>query len=144
MNGSTIRFVIDTNVLFEGLTKKGSASSFLIDAWYAELFQAYISTTLAYEYADVLSRKLSARRWSRLQPALGRLLQLSSAVTVHYSWRPISPDIGDDHVVDCAMNAGASVVTWNQKDFRAANETLGLPVLTPVGAVALLVDEEIG
>lgn len=141
MNSSTIRFVIDTNVLFEGLTKKGSASSFLIDAWYAELFQAYVTTTLAYEYADVLSRKLPIRRWDQLQPALGKLLRLSKEVNVHYSWRPISPDIGDDHVVDCAMNAGAYVVTWNQKDFRSANETLGLPILTPVGAVALLIEE---
>jgi len=139
MNGATIRFVIDTNVLFEGLTTKKSTSSLLVDAWYAELFQAHVTTTLAYEYVDVLSRKLSANRWNQLKPAVGQLLQLSKLVTAHYSWRPISPDPGDDHVIDCAMNAGASVVTWNRKDFRSAKEDLGLSVLTPVDAVALLV-----
>lgn len=137
---STLRFVVDTNVVFEGLTKQGSASGYLIDAWYAELFLACVTNTVAYEYADVLARKLSANRWKQVQPALGRLLTLSEFVTVHFRWRPILPDVGDDHFVDCAMNANATVVTWNLKDFRAAQETLGLPVLTPMQAVDFLLD----
>lgn len=137
---SNLHFVIDTNVVFEGLTKRGNAPGYLIDAWFAGLFNAYVTTTLAYEYADVLSRKLSPNRWNRLQPALQKLLSMSNVVTIHYSWRPISPDIGDDHVVDCAMNAGAVVVTSNIKDFRTAEESLGLMVLTPVNAVLLLAE----
>ena len=31
-----IRTVIDTNVVFEGLTKKGGASGLIIDAWLAD------------------------------------------------------------------------------------------------------------
>jgi predicted nucleic acid-binding protein len=45
-----LRFVIDANVLFEGLTKTGSASGLLIEAWLADLYQACVSTALAYEY----------------------------------------------------------------------------------------------
>lgn len=137
---TTYRFVIDTNVVFEGLTKKGSASAYLIDAWYAELFDAYVSTTMAYEYIDVLARKLSPDNWNRLQPAVGKLLSTANLVTIYYSWRPISPDFGDDHVIDCAMNASASVVTWNLRDFRAAEESLGLSLLSPVEAVLLLTE----
>jgi len=47
------RFVIDTNVVFEGLTKQNSAPGILIDAWIASLFDVYISNALAYEYSDV-------------------------------------------------------------------------------------------
>lgn len=137
---SNIRFVIDTNVVFEGLTQRGGAPGLLIDAWYAELFSAYVTTALGYEYLDVLSRKLSSDRWNRLQPALAELLRLSNLVTVHYSWRPISPDVGDNHVVDCVMNAGTSLVTSNLKDFRMAEGTLGMSVLTPAEAAALLAD----
>jgi predicted nucleic acid-binding protein len=78
---SLLRFVIDTNVVFEGLTKQGSACSIIIDAWLADLFQVYVSNALAYEYADVLSRKLSQERWQRIQPVLGTLLAKAQFVT---------------------------------------------------------------
>lgn len=48
-----IRFVVDTNVVFEGLTKQGSASGILLDAWLAGLFQPCVTDALGYEYADV-------------------------------------------------------------------------------------------
>ena len=59
-------------------------------------------------------------------------------VPVYFSWRPMSPDPGDDHVIDCAMNAGVPVVTANVRDFRLAQQTLGLVVLTPVDFVTRL------
>ena len=69
-----MRVVFDTNVVFEGLTKQGGAAGLLIDSWLAGLLEVYISDALAYEYVDVLSRKLSPSRWLELQPILGRLL----------------------------------------------------------------------
>ena len=135
---SLSRVVIDTNVVFEGLTKRGGAAGLIIDAWLAGLLQVCVCDALAYEYADVLSRKLSEVRWQRLKPVLGTLLSQAQFVVVHYSWRPISPDPGDEHVIDCAMNAGATVITWNVRDFRTARETLGLRVITPVEAVIQL------
>jgi predicted nucleic acid-binding protein len=132
-------FVVDTNVVFEGLTRTGGAAGLLIDAWLAGLFEAYVSNALAYEYEDVLARKLSTTRWQRLQPVLGALLTQAQFVTTYYSWRPMSTDPGDEHVIDCAMNAGASVITWNRRDYRLAQQTLGLIVLTPVQALTYLV-----
>ena len=130
--------VIDTNVVFEGLTKRGGAAGLVVDAWLAGLLQVCVCDALAYEYADVLSRKLSEAHWQRLKPVLGALLAKAQFMVVHYSWRPISPDPGDEHVIDCAMNAGATVITWNVRDFRTARETLGLRVITPVEAVVQL------
>ena len=135
---SPFRVVIDTNVVFEGLTKQGGAAGLVIDAWLAGLLTVYISTALAYEYVDVLSRKLSEKRWQTLRPVLGNLLNSCQFSEIYYSWRPTSPDAGDDLVVDCAMNAGATVITSNIRDFRSAEVSLGLQVMTPVKLVIKL------
>jgi predicted nucleic acid-binding protein len=45
-----LHLVIDTNIVLEGLTKQGSASGLIIEAWLAELFIVHISTAIAYEY----------------------------------------------------------------------------------------------
>ena len=137
-----LRIVVDTNVVFEGLTKQGGASGLIIDAWLAGLMVVCVSNALAYEYDDVLSRKLSEERWSKLQPVLGQLLNVAQYTTIYFSWRPTSPDVGDDLVIDCAMNAGAIVVTSNIRDFRSAKESLGLRVLDPVQFVSTLASGE--
>ena len=133
-----LRVVVDTNVVFEGLTKQGSAAGFVIDAWLAGLIQVYVSNALAYEYEDVLSRKLSEVRWQALKPVLGTLLRRSQFTIIYYSWRPTSPDAGDDLVIDCAMNANAIITASNLRDFKNARESLGLQVMTPAELVAKL------
>ena len=60
------------------------------------------------------------------------------SVVIHYSWRPVSPDPGDEHVIDCAMNAGATVITSNVRDFERAKDALGLHVMTPAEAIVQL------
>ena len=136
------RIVVDTNVVFEGLTKQGGASGLIVDAWLARLMVVCVSTALAYEYTDVLSRKLSEERWGQLKPVLGQLLNVAQYTNIYFSWRPTSPDAGDDLVIDCAMNAGAIVVTSNIRDFQSAKESLGLRVLTPVQFVKTLASGE--
>jgi putative PIN family toxin of toxin-antitoxin system len=134
-----LRVVIDTNVVFEGLTRSGGAAGLIIDAWHAELLCVCVSTAVAYEYTDVLSRKLSSARWRRLQPLLGSLLAQVEFVPIYYSWRPSSQDPGDDHVIDCAMNGRATIVTANLRDFRLANQSLGVRVVSPIELVKELV-----
>jgi predicted nucleic acid-binding protein len=129
---TNLRAVIDTNVVFEGLTKKGTTAGVIVEAWLTGTFQAFVTNALAYEYRDVLSRKLSPTRWQQLQPALGSLLKKAQFVTIYYSWRPISPDPGDDHIIDCAMNSNAIIVTANLRDFRLAQESLGVQVMSPL------------
>ncbi|MBN1659018.1 MAG: PIN domain-containing protein [Anaerolineae bacterium] len=136
-----MRAIIDTNVVFEGLTTRGSAAGVIVDAWMARLFVPCVSTALAYEYATVLARKLSEQRWQVVSQVLDALLDRAEFTPIYYSWRPSSPDRADEHVVDCAMNAGACVVTSNVRDFALAHRELGLGVLTPAEFVALLVDD---
>ena len=129
---------MDTNVLFEGVTQQGGDCGMLVEAWRVGLLQACVSNTLALEYEDVLARKLSPSRWQAIEPLLAVLLKRAEFVKTYYTWRPSSPDPGDEHVIDCALTAGAPVVTYNGKDFRAAQKSLGLLVLTPSEAVAAL------
>ena len=91
-------------------------------------------------YMGVLSRKFAPSRWRQAQAALRTLFGKAEFVSIHYSWRPASPDPGDDLVIDCALNANASVVTSNTKDFRKAQEELGLLVMTPVQFAVLLAE----
>lgn len=133
-----LQAVIDTNVVFERVTTQGSAPGLIVEAWLNQLFVACVSNALAYEYTDVLARKLAPRRWRQLQPVVGMLLARARFVPVYFSWRPMSPDLGDDHVIDCAMNASVPVVTANVQDFRLAQEILGLVVLPPVDFVTRL------
>ncbi len=133
-----MRVVIDTNVVFEGLTKQGGAAGLIVDAWSAGFIEVCVSNALAYEYEDVLSRKLSDARWSRLQPVLGVLLNLAKFTIIYYSWRPTSPDAGDDLIIDCAMNSGAIIITYNIRDFRSAKESLGVQVITPTQFITSL------
>ena len=127
-----MRVVIDTNVLFEGLTQQGGSADLIIQAWLDETVEVCVSTALAYEYVDVLARKLSPRRWSQIRPVLGKLLAKTRYIDIYFSWRPISQDPRDEHVIDCAMNANAVVITQNVKHFRNATKWLGLRVLTPL------------
>ena len=126
LSSASLRIVVDTNVVFEGLTKQGGASGLMVDAWLAGLMVVCVSNARAYEYSDVLSRKLSEERWSRLKPVLGQLLSIAQYTNIYFSWRPTSPDAGDDLVIDCAMNAGAIVITSNIRDFQSAKKSLGL------------------
>ena len=142
LSSASLRIVVDTNVVFEGLTKQGGASGLMVDAWLAGLMVVCVSNALAYEYSDVLSRKLSEERWSRLKPVLGQLLSIAQYTNIYFSWRPTSPDAGDDLVIDCAVNAGAIVVTSNIRDFQSAKKSLGLRVLTPVQFVEALASGE--
>ena len=133
-----LHIVVDTNILFEGLTKRGGVTGTIIDAWFYGMFQPYVTNALVYEYIDVLSRKLSQSRWLSIQSALRNLLRTTHFVHVHYSWRPASPDPGDDHVIDCAMNANAMVVTSNVRDFQLARYSLGLQVASPLEFIIML------
>jgi predicted nucleic acid-binding protein len=138
MSSDLYRVVLDTNVLFEGLTRQKSPCGLIIDAWIAGLVRVYVSDALAFEYVDALSRKLSPAKWRQGRIALRTLLEKADFIQIYYSWRPASPDPGDDLVIDCAMNANAWLITANIKDFRAAQAELGLKVLTPLEFIGVL------
>lgn len=137
-----IRVIIDTNVLFEGLTKQGGIEGLIIEAWLVGLIEVVVSDALAYEYADVLSRKLSPQRWLTVKLVLAKLLKTAQFTPIYYTWRPTSPDPGDDLVIDCGMNGNAMIITSNLRDFTKAQQVLGLQVITPLELALKLINNE--
>jgi len=136
-----LRVVLDTNVIFEGLTKRISTCGLIIDAWRAGIIVGCVSNALLYEYEDVLSRKLSSVRYLEIITVLDELLNdATHFVRIDYIWRPMSSDPGDEHVIECALNANAIVVTSNVRDFQNASNRLGLQVIKPIEFINLLAD----
>lgn len=129
-----IRAVIDTNILFEGLSNRGPCGE-VLDAWVARRFVPCVSTALALEYEEALANKFSARRRDTVLAALQALLTRAAYVPIISRVRPMSPDPDDDFVIECAYNAGALLVTHNTRDLKIAETALGIPVL---GASVLL------
>ena len=125
-----MRVVVDTNVLFEGLTRKGICG-WVVDSWACGRITPCVSTALALEYEAVLTRSQSAPIRERTQMALQALLDRAEFVPIAFSYRPQSPDPNDDFLIDCAVNASASIVTSNIRDFRGASERLGFDIMTP-------------
>ena len=80
-------------------------------------------------------------RYQSVGVTLATLLSSADLITIYYRWRPSSPDPGDELVIDCAMNANAILVTANIRDFRNAQRTLGLQVMTPVQFLSLLAND---
>ena len=134
-----LRAIVDTNVVFEGVTRQGGACGWLVTAWLNGLYKACMSNALAHEYMDVLTRKLSPRRWQQIEPVLAELFETAELIDIHFLWRPSAADPGDEHIIDAAMNAGAIVVTWNLKDFQPATKSIGLWVMTPPQFMTFLI-----
>jgi len=49
---------------------------------------------------------------------------------IFYLWRPSLKDASDDFVLELAVKAQATIVTWNVKDFSRA-ASFGVHVLNP-------------
>ena len=80
--------------------------------------------------------------WLTSKPVFGKLLLDADFIPIYYMWRPASPDPADEHLIDCAMNAGALLVTWNMKDFKTAQTSLGLQVMPPIEFLNFLAEQE--
>jgi len=131
---------VDTNVLFEGLSRKGECGR-VVDLWADERLVPRVSTALALEYEEVLTRGQSEERQRQVRMALQALLIRAQFVPILFTYRPQSSDPGDDLVIDCTMNAGATLVTSNVRDFRAASKALGFTLMKPDELLELFAEE---
>ena len=133
-----IRWVLDTNVIVSGFLKSGGAPARLLDEFFAQrLCLVYDGRTIA-EYADVLSR---TELGIEPRDSLGFFLMLRSTGEC-ISAPPLAlelPDPDDLPFVElAAASPGKTVVTRNTAHFRPA-QSLGIRILSPEEAVALLI-----
>ncbi|MBI3271739.1 MAG: putative toxin-antitoxin system toxin component, PIN family [Planctomycetes bacterium] len=125
--------VIDTNVLYAGLYSATGASHKVLRLIEKGVVTPLLSTTLLFEYEEVLRRNQKRLRLSdrALNDVLDGLCARAECRRVHFLWRPQLSDAKDDHVLELAVAAGgADIVTHNVKDFVGA-AAFGVRIITP-------------
>lgn len=125
--------VIDTNILVAGLQSSLGASNEVLRRLALGHFRAAVSSTLLFEYEDVLHRPglLPAYNASQINVFLDSFCSVAEESLIYFLWRPFLPDPKDDMVFECALAAGAShIVTHNRGDFPGVSD-FGISVVTP-------------
>ncbi len=124
---------MDTNVLFAGLYSASGASYQILQLIEIGRITPIISTTLLFEYEDVLKRKQKELCLSdnQIDVVLDNICALSEFQKIYFLWRPYLKDQKDDHVLEVAVASKAKIiVTHNIRDFKGV-DTFGVTALRP-------------
>jgi putative PIN family toxin of toxin-antitoxin system len=124
---------MDTNILFSGLYSSSGASYQILRLIDSGRITPVISTTLLFEYEDVLKRKQKELGLSEneVDVVLDNICALSEFQKIYFLWRPYLKDPKDDHVLEVAVAAKTKIiVTHNMKDFKGVHE-FGVTALRP-------------
>ena len=134
MRVTTMRIVLDTNVLVSALRSHNGASFALVSALPDPRFRICLSVTLYAEWQAVLTRPEHLPPGAGARTAIGFTRYLASIAhlqDVHFLWRPFLRDPNDDMVLECAVASGANtIITHNVRDFARA-ASLGVQARTP-------------
>jgi len=133
MPGKKTRIILDTNVLYAGLYSSKGASFRVLQAIKKDRLKLVMSTTLLFEYEDILKRNQIVLGLSdeEIEKILDYLCLQSEHQKIYFLWRPRLPDPKDDHLLELAVASGTKlIVTHNTKDFKGIEE-FGIRSLTP-------------
>jgi len=121
--------VIDTNVLLSTIYSSKGASYKLLSMIDSDKFIVNISTTLIYEYEEILKLK-SKLEIKYVESILDYICYIGKKNKIFYLWRPKLKDTDDDFLLELAVKSNSIIVTLNGKDFKPASE-FNLKVMTP-------------
>jgi putative PIN family toxin of toxin-antitoxin system len=127
------KIIMDTNVLFAGLYSSAGASFQLLKLIDSGKIKPVISTTLLFEYEDVLKRKQAELSLSNKQVdvILDNLCLLSQFQKIHFLWRPCLRDPKDDYVLEVAVASNTKmIITHNIRDFNGVDK-FGILAIPP-------------
>ena len=127
------RIILDTNVLYAGLYSSEGASYQILRAIERGQIRIILSTTLLFEYEDILNRKKLELGLSekQIEAVLDNLCRLSDHQKIYYLWRPFLKDPNDDHILEVAVASQTEIiVTHNIKDFNGIDK-FGIRAITP-------------
>jgi len=125
--------VVDTNVLYAGLYSATGASHQILRLIERGRIVPQLSTTLLFEYEEVLKRNQKKLRLSdrAIEDVLNGFCSCGEGRKIHFLWRPQLSDPKDDHVLELAVAAGGvDIVTYNVKDFTQA-ALFGVRIVEP-------------
>jgi predicted nucleic acid-binding protein len=131
---------LDTNVILAAMRSRTGASHRLLLTLGHSRWQNVITPALMYEYEDVARRPgivpgLSSQDITNI---LDMIYQQSHRRLVWFSWRPLSPDPGDDAILEAAIVGSCDfVVSFNERHLRAAWD-FGIEVIRPADLLKLI------
>ena len=131
MKDNTI--IMDTNVLFAGLYSSTGASHKILRLIDSAIIKPVMSTTLLFEYEDILKRKQIELKIQneQIDIILDNLCALSKFQEIYFLWRPSLIDPEDDHVLEVAVASKTkTIITHNVKDFKGV-EKFGIRAIPP-------------
>jgi predicted nucleic acid-binding protein len=137
-----MRCVLDTNVIVAARRSRLGASNILLRRAEMGHFRMLVSVPLFLEYEAVLTRPdhLLATGLTReaVQGFLDHAASFVTPVRLHFLWRPQLLDVGDEMVLETAINGRADgIVTFNPRHFGPAAR-FGIEVLYPAEAIRRL------
>lgn len=121
------QIIIDTNVLVAAFKSSRGASYRLLSLIDSGKFHLNLSTPLVAEYEEVLKREFPH---INAADVVDYLCTVSNQHKIFYLWRPVLKDPDDDFILELAVKCGATIVTWNLKDFKKAAK-FAVQVVTP-------------
>lgn len=138
-----MRLVTDTNVVVSGLLWLGNPGRLLEAAALGQV-TLYTSPVLLAELSATLNTPKLARPIARsgmtLDDLLGRYLNVAIVVQPATVPRVVTNDADDDHVLACALAAGAELIVSGDKHLLGlGGQYQGIPITTPAQAVQLIV-----
>ena len=130
---NALRIVLDTNVLYAGLYSRRGASHRILRGIEERWITPVLSTTLLFEYEDVLRREGRVLGLSKeeIDETLDGICLRGEARTVYFLWRPQLTDPKDDHILELAVASDTrTIVTHNTRHFGNA-DNFGVRAVTP-------------
>ncbi|MBN1294837.1 MAG: putative toxin-antitoxin system toxin component, PIN family [Candidatus Latescibacteria bacterium] len=127
------KVVVDTNVVYSGLYSSRGASYKILYEIYKGNIVPVLSTTLIFEYEEILKRKQSVLKLTdqEINQFLDNICDFGEPQKIYYLWRPVVNDPKDDHILELAVASKTNcIVTHNIKDFKGS-EHFGVIIITP-------------
>ena len=128
--------MLDTDVVIAALRSPSGASAALLAAVERGAVTMVLSVPLAIEY-DAVCHEAEHRLASGLSERavdvfVNTLISMAEPVEIHFLWRPLLRDVGDEMVLEAAVNGRAeAIVTFNHRDFGSEPNRFGIEVLLP-------------
>jgi predicted nucleic acid-binding protein len=128
---------MDTNVLVAGACRHAGSHAYqVLLAILHRRVPLMMTEPIALEYLEVLQRPrvLAITGLTHKQSAdlVTELIGLSHEVQINFAWRPNLTDETDNKFVEAAIHAGATIVTYNRRDFIAGDlQLFGWSIMSP-------------
>lgn len=144
-SATSVRLILDTNVLLAGLLWRGPPHVLLEHARRGTL-RLISSSTLLAELTEVIQRPkfdaILARSGTPRDRLLQELQQLVEVIEPHPLREPVCRDPDDDQVLALAIAGKVDLIVSGDDDLLSLASFEEIPIIAPADAVALIVDQQ--